>query len=114
MSKVIEERLVVLIAEDEAGVRSRIYDTLGEVAREMIADGTIHDYRWEIEATAQAHLRAGHTVAVWYPVDTAGYLTLTAEGDIDIYDTRSGEAGPTTEVRCQTCDEVLRLDASIP
>lgn len=63
-----------------------------------------------------AHMKHGHTCVVWYPIDTKGTLRFDPfgpENALDISDTESGEAGATTELRCQTCDVTLPLDKQI-
>lgn len=71
----------------------------------------------KLDNTARAHLEAGHQVAAWWKVDQQGFLELDPDPDyphLDIVDTKLGDAEPTEEVRCQTCDQVLELTPDVP
>lgn len=64
--------------------------------------------------TARDHLTEGHTVSAWWKVDQRGALTLADDGVIDIYDTELGDAEPTDQVYCETCNRDLDLTDDVP
>lgn len=49
-SDALEVRLTLTVedvgTEDRRRILDAIYDSFGEAAREAVADGLIHDYRW--------------------------------------------------------------------